>query len=198
MEVFSMDNIKVHPDKIGVLVVDVQNDFCPGGSLPVPDGDEVIPFINRLIDEFDSVVASKDYHPEESVHFEDWPKHCVKETEGAEFHPDLDTEQINKVFYKGTENADDGYSAFEATNDDLEEYLNDQGLVGVIVVGLATDYCVKNTAIEASELGFTTIVPLQGTKGVNMNEGDVESALNDMEDAGCIVNDFESIEAYRG
>lgn len=193
-----MDNIKVHPDKIGVLVVDVQNDFCPGGSLPVPDGDEVIPFINRLIDEFDSVVASKDYHPEESVHFEDWPKHCVKETEGAEFHPDLDTEQINKVFYKGTENADDGYSAFEATNDDLEEYLNDQGLVGVIVVGLATDYCVKNTAIEASELGFTTIVPLQGTKGVNMNEGDVESALNDMEDAGCIVNDFESIEAYRG
>src|SRR5690606_19482878 len=109
--------------KKALLIVDVQNDFCPGGALAVKDGDKVVPVINGIIDKFDLVLASKDWHPVDSVHFEKWPVHCVQNTYGADFHPDLQTDKIDRVLLKGTQNKDDGYSAFEATNVSLADFL---------------------------------------------------------------------------
>ena len=112
----------------GLLVVDVQNDFCPGGSLAVPEGDKVVPIINRLMDKFAVVVASKDWHPKQTVHFQKWPVHCVHNSRGADFHPGIQTTKIEQVFLKGAGNKDDGYSAFEATNLDLKDYLKKKGV----------------------------------------------------------------------
>lgn len=167
-----------------LLVVDVQNDFCPGGALAAPEGDQVVPVINELMEKFPLVVASKDWHPEDTVHFEKWPVHCVKNTEGAEFHPDLNTSKIEKVFLKGTGNKDDGYSAFEATNEDLKDYLKSKNVDQLYVVGLTTEYCVKNSAEDAVKNGFKTMVVEDAIEGVKANEGDVEKALKEMKDNG--------------
>ncbi len=99
-----------------LLIIDVQNDFTKGGSLEVKDAEQVIPVINRSMPKYDLVLASKDWHPRQTVHFEKWPSHCIAESWGAEFHPDLESDNIDQIFYKGTGNKDDGYSAFEATN----------------------------------------------------------------------------------
>src|SRR4030042_1429495 len=139
-----------------LLIVDVQNDFCPGGALPVPQGDEVVPVINRLMDAFPLIVASKDWHPKDSVHFNQWPHHCVQGTSGAEFHPGLDAGKIHQVFLKGTRNQDDGYSAYEATNLDLGGFLRQKGVEELVVTGLATDYCVKASALDSVAKGFKT------------------------------------------
>jgi len=108
--------------KKALFIIDVQNDFCPGGALPVPEGDKVVPVINELMPKFDLVIATRDWHPEKTVHFEKWPVHCVRNTEGARFHPDLKTEMIHKIISKGTGNKDDGYSAFETEELDLAQY----------------------------------------------------------------------------
>ena len=123
-----------------LLIVDVQNDFCPGGALAAPYGDEVVPVINQLMQKFTVIVASKDWHPKNSAHFEKWPLHCVQNTRGAEFHPDLNDQSIQKVFLKGTSGKDDGYSAFEATNEDLKKYLLDKNVDQLYVAGLTTEY----------------------------------------------------------
>lgn len=170
-----------------LLIVDVQNDFCPGGALPVPEGDKVISVINRLINRFPLVVASKDWHPEDSVHFEKWPKHCIRNTHGADFHPELNKEKIDRVFLKGTGNKDDGYSAFEATNIDLEHFLKERNVSELYITGLATDYCVKASAIDAVKKGFKTYVILDGVRGVEQHKGDVERALKEMESVGVIL-----------
>src|SRR5277367_3833051 len=128
-----------------LLIVDVQNDFCPGGTLAVPEGDKVVPVINQLMDQFPIVVASKDWHPKDTVHFQKWPPHCVQGTKGAEFHPGLDASKVQKIFLKGNHNKDDGYSAFEATNDNLAAFLKKKEVTDLYIVGLATDYCVKAT-----------------------------------------------------
>ena len=141
-----------------LIIVDVQNDFCPGGALAVPEGDAVVPVINRIAALFDVVVASRDWHPKDTAHFKKWPVHCVRETKGAAFHPSLDDGKIQKIFYKGTGSKDDGYSAFEATNSDLAEYLRKKSVTDVYVAGLATDYCVKATALDARSHGFNTFV----------------------------------------
>jgi nicotinamidase/pyrazinamidase len=167
-----------------LLVVDVQNDFCPGGALAVQDGDQIIPVINKLMNPFQTVVASRDAHPENSKHFEKWPVHCVKGTEGARFHPDLNTSKIDQVFEKGTGPDDDGYSAFQATNLDLDVYLKEKGVRELYVTGLATDYCVKNSAIDAARKGYRTYLVEDATKGVNMDQGDVDRAILDMKDNG--------------
>jgi nicotinamidase/pyrazinamidase len=167
-----------------LLVVDVQNDFCPGGALAVEDGDQIIPVINKLMDKFDTVVASRDDHPENSKHFESWPKHCVKGTKGAEFHPDLETSKIGQVFYKGTGPEDDGYSAFQATNLDLEIYLKEKGIQELYVTGLATYYCVKHSSIDAANKGFKTYLVEDATKGVNADHGDVDRAILEIKDNG--------------
>lgn len=170
-----------------LLIVDVQNDFCPGGALAAPNGDEVVPVINQLMDKFKLVVASKDWHPEESVHFEKWPKHCIKNTHGAEFHPDLNTDKIDKIFLKGTEGEDDGYSALEATNVDAEEFLKEQKVNRVYISGLTTDYCVKDTAISVANAGFDTYVIEDAIRAVNVNPVDGEKAIREMKDAGCHI-----------
>ena len=168
-----------------LLIVDVQNDFCPGGALAAPRGNEVVPVINKLIDEFDLVVASKDWHPVETVHFNKWPKHCVQGTTGAEFYPDLDSQKIDKVFVKGTRNVDDGYSAFEATNEDLAGYLKNQGVDEVYVTGLATEYCVKSTVLDALKNHFKVFVIKDAVEGIYQQEGDVKAAFKEMENAGA-------------
>ncbi len=105
--------------KTALLIVDVQNDFCPGGALPTPQGDIVVPVINKLMDKFDLILASRDWHPEDTIHFNRWPVHCVKESHGADFPAVLKREKIIQIFEKGTGSKDDGYSAFEATNKNL-------------------------------------------------------------------------------
>jgi nicotinamidase/pyrazinamidase len=170
-----------------LLVVDVQNDFCPGGSLAVPEGDRVVPVINRLLDKFPLVVASKDWHPHETVHFQKWPVHCVHNTRGAEFHPQLDSRKIHQVFLKGTGNKDDGYSAFEATNLSLAEYLRSRGVTELYVTGLATDYCVRASALDAVAQGFTTYVVEDAVAAVNVQPDDGARALDEMKHAGVVV-----------
>ncbi len=167
-----------------LLVVDVQNDFCPGGTLAVPDGDKVVAVINRLMDQFELVVASKDWHPPDSVHFKKWPPHCVQNTAGAEFHPRLNSGKILQVFFKGTINKDDGYSAFEATSDDLARVLKDKGVTELYVAGLATDYCVRASALDAVRKGFRTYVVTDAIQAVNVNPGDGKKALKEMTDSG--------------
>jgi nicotinamidase/pyrazinamidase len=168
----------------GLLVVDVQNDFCPGGSLAVPEGDKVVPIINQLMDKFSVVVASKDWHPKQTVHFQKWPVHCVHNSRGADFHPGIQTTKIEQVFLKGTGNKDDGYSAFEATNLDLKDYLKKKGVTELYVSGLATDYCVRASAIDAVKNGFNTFVVIDAIAAVNVNPGDDKKALEDMKQVG--------------
>ncbi len=163
-----------------LLIVDVQNDFCPGGSLAVPNGDKVVPVINNLMDRFPVIVASKDWHPEGSKHFEKWPVHCLQHSPGAAFHPELESQNIHEIFLKGTAGEDDGYSAFEATNQNLEAYLRQQRVDEVYVCGLATDYCVLASALDARKKGFTVFVISDAVRGVEVTKGDVERAIEEM------------------
>jgi nicotinamidase/pyrazinamidase len=177
----------------GLLIVDVQNDFCPGGALAVPEGDKVVPVINKLLDKFTVVVASKDWHPQGSVHFKHWPSHCIQNTRGAEFHSQLKSETIQQVFLKGTRDKDDGYSAFEATNLDLNEYLNSKGVTELYVTGLATDYCVKASAIDAAKKGFKVFVVTDAVSAVNVKPDDGQESLQLMRDAGVTLVDSSQV-----
>jgi len=170
-----------------LLVVDVQNDFCPGGALPAPEGDKVVPVINGLMDKFPLIVASKDWHPEKTVHFDTWPKHCVQGTKGAELHPDLKQVRIDQIVLKGTMDIDEGYSIFVGIDIDLERFLRDRDVDTLYVVGLVTEYCVKETAIDAQKRGFTTYVIKDAVEGVRLKEGDVEEAFQEMERAGVRI-----------
>ncbi|MEO6683892.1 MAG: isochorismatase family protein [Ginsengibacter sp.] len=170
--------------KKALLIVDVQNDFCPGGTLPSPAGDSVIPVINSLLDRFDLVIASKDWHPEKTVHFENWPVHCVRATHGADFHKDLDISKIDEVVLKGTSNIDDGYSAFEATNHDLTYLLKKNNIDTVYVCGLTTEYCVKATAQDALHAGFKVFVITDATGPVEAKKGDEVKALQEIKEMG--------------
>lgn len=179
----------------GLLVVDVQNDFCPGGSLAVPEGDKVVPVINSLMRKFPVVVASKDWHPHQTVHFKKWPVHCVHNSKGAEFHPGIETERIQQVFLKGTGNKDDGYSAYEATNVDLEGYLKTQGVDELYVTGLATDYCVRASALDSVSKGFKTFVVTDAVAAVNVKPDDGAKALEEMRKAGAILIESKDLNA---
>ncbi|NPA43741.1 MAG: nicotinamidase [Chlorobi bacterium] len=170
-----------------LFIVDVQNDFLPGGALAVPRGDEVIEPVNRLISSFDTVLASKDWHPPRTLHFDQWPVHCVRGTEGAAFPPGLNISRIQKIFLKGTGYADDGYSAFEATNEDLESYLRIRGIDRLVVTGLATDYCVKATAIAAARKGFEVYVVKEAVRAVNLQPDDEQKAFEEMQAAGVRI-----------
>ncbi len=167
-----------------LLVVDVQNDFCPGGALAVQDGDAVVPPINRILSAFELTIATRDMHPRKTVHFKKWPPHCIAGTTGAEFHPDLKTDFINIFAEKGTSNADDGYSGFEATNVNLAEILREQDVDELVICGLATDYCLKETALDAIRLGFHVTVLTDCTRAVNLHPDDGAKALAEMADAG--------------
>jgi nicotinamidase/pyrazinamidase len=185
-----------------LILVDIQNDFCPGGSLAVAEGDEVVPVANELEKYFDLVVATKDWHPPGHASFETlWPPHCVQGTAGAEFHPALDTSRVAHVFLKGTDPAVDSYSGFfdneHKLSTGLGDYLRAQGVARVFVCGLATDYCVKFTALDALRLGFDTTVVADACRAVNVNAGDGERALEEMRSAGAHITTSEEIIASR-
>lgn len=179
--------------KNALLIVDVQNDFCPGGSLAVSDGDKIVPIINQIEDKFDFVISSQDWHPAATVHFEKWPPHCIAGTFGADFHPNLITDKIDLKLLKGTGNKDDGYSAFEATNVSLIDYLHENQIQNLYVCGLATDYCVKATVLDAIENGFHTYVITDAVAAVNVEKGDDRKALNEMYLKGCTLIKSEEI-----
>lgn len=178
--------------KQALIVVDVQNDFCPGGTLAVPHGDEVIAPLNKLIDQFlergDPVYKSRDWHPPTTRHFTayggTWPVHCVQNTEGAQFHPALRDDPRIKVISKGLSNAD-GYSAFEETN--LGSQLNNAGVEEVVVGGLATDYCVKNTVLDALKQGYRVKAIEDAMRPVELKPGDGERAIEEMRAAGAEI-----------
>ena len=167
-----------------LIIVDMQNDFCPGGALPAPKADEIIPVINKLMHKFDYVVASRDVHPPDTNHFDKWPPHCVEGTKGAEFHPGMDISLLQKEFQKGTGNIDDGYSAFEATNQNLTEYLISKEVTDVFIAGLTTEYCIKNTALDAVHNGFKTYLITDAIAAVDPESGKESEALDEMKNAG--------------
>ena len=172
-----------------LIIVDVQNDFCPGGALPAPKANEVIPVINKLMDKFDVVVASRDVHPPDTKHFDKWPPHCVDGTRGAMFHPDLNITRIQKGFHKGTGNKDDGYSAYEATNENLMDYLLNKKVTDVYITGLTTEYCVKTTALDAVRNGFNTWLITDAIASVEPESAIEAQTLDEMKNAGITFID---------
>jgi nicotinamidase/pyrazinamidase len=175
-----------------LIVVDVQNDFCPGGSLAVERGDEVVAPLNRLIAEFlergEPVYKSRDWHPAQTRHFAayggTWPVHCVQNTRGAEFHRDLLDDPRIQIISKGTGD-EDQYSAFDGTN--LAELLSEKGVTEVYVGGLATDYCVKNTVLDALREGFKVKALTEAMRAVNLQPGDDVRAVEEMRRAGAEI-----------
>ena len=178
--------------KQALIVVDVQNDFCPGGTLAVPHGDEVVAPLNQLIDQFlehgDPVYKSRDWHPPTTKHFTayggTWPVHCVQNTMGAEFHPALRNDPRIKVISKGQGDTD-GYSAFDETN--LDSQLKQAGVEELIVGGLATDYCVKNTVLDALKQGYRVKAVEDAMRPVELRPGDGERAIEEMRAAGAEI-----------
>lgn len=168
----------------GLIIVDVQNDFCPGGALATSGGNDIVPVINKLMGHFDFVVASKDWHPSNTLHFEKWPIHCVRGSFGALFQQQLNVLKIDEVLLKGTGNTDDGYSAFEATNMDLNYLLKKNGITEVYVCGIATEYCVQATATDANKLGYKTFVVADAIAAVEAKTGDTEHAMATMQQLG--------------
>ncbi len=179
--------ISVNPQTDALIVVDVQRDFCPGGALAVPDGDRVVPPINRLLALTDWLtVATRDWHPPDHCSFKaqagTWPVHCVAGTAGAEFHPALDAGKVRHVVSKATTRAAEAYSGFQGT--DLTEVLRRRGVRRLLVCGLATDYCVKATALDGRGAGFDVIVLTDAVRGVEVQPGDCDRALAEMAAAG--------------
>ena len=183
-----------------LLVVDIQNDFCPGGSLAVAGGDEVVGPTNGLIKNFldagAPVIFTRDWHPADHSSFSEcggiWPVHCVAGTEGADFHPSLEVPAAAVIVSKADTAERDAYSGFEGT--DLDARLKSLGVTEVVVAGLATDYCVKNTVLDALKLGYSTAAASDCIRAVNVEAGDGEKALNEMLEAGAVA--AESPELY--
>ncbi len=183
------------PDS-ALLVVDVQNDFCPGGSLAVSEGDLVVPILNRYADVFHAagrpIVASRDWHPERTTHFKQfggvWPAHCVQGTGGAEFHPELRLPPGTMVVSKGMGENEDNYSALEARDEEgrtVPELLADLDIKRLYVGGLATDYCVKHSALDARKAGLDVVVLIDAIRGVDLQPGDSDRAVEEMRAAGA-------------
>ncbi len=141
-----------------LLIINIQNDYLSGGSVSLANGDRIVPVINQLIDNFNVVLAAKDWHPENSKHFEVWPKHCIKNTPGADFPPELKKDKIDVILKKGTTGKDYGYSAFSATNEDLDSLLRENGVDELYIAGFRTEFSVKETAIGAAERNYKTYV----------------------------------------
>jgi nicotinamidase/pyrazinamidase len=174
-----------------LIIVDFQNDFTPGGALAVRAGDGIAGRLNELAADprFELVVATRDWHPPDHGSFEErggtWPVHCVRDTEGAQLNPALEQQHVDVVIDKGTDPDTEGYSGFDGTN--LGELLEERGIDRVTVVGLATDYCVKNTALDALRQGLEVTVESDAVRGVDVHEGDSERALEALREAGATV-----------
>jgi nicotinamidase/pyrazinamidase len=194
-----------------LLLIDLQYDFCPGGALAVAHGDETIPVANRLMPKFSTIVATQDWHPPDHGSFAInhpgakpydlgelaglpqvmWPAHCVQGTRGAELHDALDRNLITEVFRKGTDPAIDSYSGFfdngHRKSTGLGDWLKARDIQDLVILGLATDYCVKFTTLDARELGFTVRVVVDGCRGVNINPDDSAKAIDEMRAAGASI-----------
>ena len=179
-----------------LLLVDVQNDFCPGGALAVPEGDKVVPVLNQYIERFEkigaAIYASRDWHPPVTKHFKEqggpWPPHCLADSWGAVFHPELNLSENVQMITKGTDPTDDGYSAFEAADAQgrgLATSLKDQKVAKLYVGGLATEYCVRASVLDGLEQGLDVVVLLDAVRGIDVNDGDVARALDEMIRAGA-------------
>ncbi|HEX5061980.1 MAG TPA: bifunctional nicotinamidase/pyrazinamidase, partial [Kofleriaceae bacterium] len=201
-----------------LLLIDLQYDFCPGGALAVANGHETIPVANRLMPKFSTIVATQDWHPAHHGSFAVnhpgkkpydmhelaglpqvmWPAHCVQNTPGAELHRDLDRNLITEVFQKGTDPAIDSYSGFydnghrKATG--LGDWLKQRDIKHVYVMGLATDYCVKFTTLDARQLGFDVSLVVDGCRGVNLNPDDSAKAIEEMRAAGVVIVESKDVE----
>lgn len=202
-----------------LILVDIQNDFLPGGALAVPEGDKVIPVANRLQPLFPLVVATQDWHPANHGSFAAshsgknvfeqidlnglpqtlWPVHCVQNTKGAELAAALNRERIVKIFPKGTDVGIDSYSGLfdngRRKSTGLGEWLKTRGVTEVFVCGLATDYCVKFTALDAAQMGFKTHLIEDASRGVNLRPDDVKKAVAEMRQAGVAV--IQSVELLK-
>ena len=192
-----------------LLIVDFQNDFCPGGALPVAQGDTIAAPINELLDSFDLVVATRDWHPPEHGSFigvdadpdrwrgvdppSIWPVHCVQGTPGAELYPGLESAKVDVIIDKGQDPNSQGYSAFQDTG--LGELLRERGVERLFVAGLATDYCVKSSVLDALRLGFDVTVVEDAVRGVDVEPGDSQKALEEMEAAGAELASSTDVKA---
>jgi len=179
--------LKIDPARDALIVVDVQRDFCPGGALPVPQGDEVVPVITRILALGGWLaVATRDWHPPDHCSFTPqggvWPVHCVAGTPGAAFHPGLDAVRVRHVVSKATTKETEAYSGFQGT--DLRTWLAQQGIRRIFVCGLATDYCVKATALDGKKAGLDVVVLEDAIRGVEVNPGDCAAAMSHMRAAG--------------
>jgi len=193
-----------------LILVDIQYDFCPGGSLAVPQGDEIVPLANRLQKKFDLIAATQDWHPRGHGSFASthgrsvyevidingssqtlWPDHCVQETHGAELVAALDKARITRIFQKGTDPRIDSYSGFldadHKNSTGLADFLREHHVTRVYIAGLATDYCVKYSALDAVQLGFEAYVVADACRGVNLQPGDSAAAVREMEASGVKI-----------
>ncbi len=194
-----------------LIIVDLQNDFLPGGTLPVPHGDKVIPLANELQRQFDLVVATKDWHPPDHGSFAAnhlgketgdriildgieqilWPVHCVQNTHGAEFASAFDTSRIAHVFQKGIDPLIDSYSTFfdnaHRRHTGLADYLRERSIKDIYLMGLALDYCVKYSVLDACQLGLNTRVIVDGCRGIALEPGDIGRALDEMKRVGAVL-----------
>ena len=199
-----------------LLVVDIQNDFCPGGALAVPDGDTIVPTVNKLIDQFDTVIQTQDWHPAGHHSFASshdgkdpydtvemdygtqvlWPNHCVQGSEGAEFHPDLNTTKTQVVIRKGFRKSIDSYSTFYENDNEtptgLTGYLRDRGITDLYTVGLATDFCVKWSILDGIKEGFSMYIVEDAVKGIDLN-GSLDEAWMEMKEQGVIKLNSETL-----
>ncbi len=199
-----------------LVIVDIQNDFCPGGALAVPGGDEVIEPTNKLAAGFDCIVQTQDWHPQDHLSFASnhtdkepyetiemdygeqviWPDHCVQGTEGAEFHPGLETSSSQLIVRKGFRKHIDSYSAFFENDDQtvtgLHGYLQERGVEDLYVVGLATDFCVKWTVLDGLKLGYNVHLVEDAVRGIDI-DGSVDAAMQEMKEAGVVLTDSNKI-----
>jgi nicotinamidase/pyrazinamidase len=205
--------------KNALILVDIQNDFCPGGSLAVPAGDEVVAIANALQPHFDLVIASQDWHPADHVSFAAnhqghrageviqldglsqilWPVHCVQGSVGSDFHPALDQSHLDKIVHKGADSLIDSYSAFfdnaHLRSTGLADYLAEQGVKSIYLLGLATDYCVKFSCLDAVHLGLDVHLIMDGCRVIDLQPGDIDKALEEMRQAGVkIINAKDIVE----
>jgi nicotinamidase/pyrazinamidase len=194
-----------------LIIVDLQNDFLPGGALPVPHGDEVIPVANKLQRHFELILATKDWHPPDHGSFAAnhpgkkpgdhiildgieqilWPVHCVQNTHGAEFAPAFDTSWIAHIFHKGVDPLIDSYSTFfdnaHRRHTGLADYLKKRSIKDIYLMGLALDYCVKYSALDARQLGLNTHVIIDACRGIELEPGDIDRALDEMKRVGAVL-----------
>ena len=199
-----------------LIVVDVQNDFCPNGKLAVPEGDKIVPLINSIMPLFDAVILTQDWHPQDHLSFASnhidmheydtidmdygpqvlWPDHCVQSTPGADFHPKLDTHFAHAIIRKGFRKHIDSYSGFtendQVTKTGLQGLLTSLNIVNVFVCGLATDFCVKWTSIDSASHGFNTFMIQDASRGIDLNDS-MQKALFEMDHAGVHIINVDQI-----